>query len=170
MSNAAQRYDRISIHKHTNQLLSSTHIMWLIYITFCVPGQNYILMGQVDEDGRGTLAPGSFTALYKAPHHKLLTNINNQPCWLQKSKGGTRWMQSQLTANRKWPKGSMRSCRDAEMCFLALWCSESYIVILYFSYCTTREHLKLVSSQTWTRKVSSNCLNLYTLRCHKVYL
>ncbi|XP_062392903.1 procollagen C-endopeptidase enhancer a [Sardina pilchardus] len=43
-------------------------------------GGSYILMGQVDEDGRGTLAPGSFTALYKAPHHKILTNISNQPC------------------------------------------------------------------------------------------
>ncbi|XP_056593129.1 procollagen C-endopeptidase enhancer a [Triplophysa dalaica] len=43
-------------------------------------GQKYILMGLVDEEGRGTLAPGSFTALYKAPHHKILTNINNKPC------------------------------------------------------------------------------------------
>ncbi|XP_072515261.1 procollagen C-endopeptidase enhancer a [Salminus brasiliensis] len=43
-------------------------------------GQNFILMGRVDEDGRGTLAPGSFTALYKAPHHKILNNLNNQPC------------------------------------------------------------------------------------------
>ncbi|KAG7223353.1 hypothetical protein INR49_015709 [Caranx melampygus] len=43
-------------------------------------GANYIMMGQVDEDGRGTLAPGAFTAPYKAPHHKLLTNIQNQPC------------------------------------------------------------------------------------------
>uniref|UniRef100_A0A673KM48 Procollagen C-endopeptidase enhancer 2-like n=2 Tax=Sinocyclocheilus rhinocerous TaxID=307959 RepID=A0A673KM48_9TELE len=43
-------------------------------------GQNYILMGHVDEEGRGVLTPGSFTALYKAPHHKILTNINNQPC------------------------------------------------------------------------------------------
>ncbi|XP_043107102.1 procollagen C-endopeptidase enhancer a [Puntigrus tetrazona] len=43
-------------------------------------GQNYILMGQVDEEGRGVLNPGSFTALYKAPHHKILTNINKQPC------------------------------------------------------------------------------------------
>ncbi|XP_040907603.1 procollagen C-endopeptidase enhancer a [Toxotes jaculatrix] len=43
-------------------------------------GVNYIIMGQVDEDGRGTLQPGAFTAPYKAPHHKLLTNINNQPC------------------------------------------------------------------------------------------
>ncbi|XP_029625494.1 procollagen C-endopeptidase enhancer 2 [Salmo trutta] len=43
-------------------------------------GMPYILMGHVDEDGRGTMAPGAFTALYKAPYHKLLTNINNQPC------------------------------------------------------------------------------------------
>lgn len=43
-------------------------------------GQNYILMGQVDEEGRGVLIPGSFTALYKAPQHRMLTHINNQPC------------------------------------------------------------------------------------------
>lgn len=43
-------------------------------------GANYIIMGQVDEDGRGTLAPGAFTAPYKAQHHNLLMNINNQPC------------------------------------------------------------------------------------------
>ncbi|XP_051973731.1 procollagen C-endopeptidase enhancer a [Xyrauchen texanus] len=43
-------------------------------------GQNYILMGQVDEEGRGTLNPGSFTTLYKAPHQKMLTAINKQPC------------------------------------------------------------------------------------------
>ncbi|XP_067463716.1 procollagen C-endopeptidase enhancer a [Thunnus thynnus] len=43
-------------------------------------GGNYIIMGQVDEEGRGTLVPGAFTAPYKAPHHKLLVNINNKPC------------------------------------------------------------------------------------------
>lgn len=43
-------------------------------------GANYIIMGQVDEDGRGTLAPGAFTAPYKPQHHNLLMNINNQPC------------------------------------------------------------------------------------------
>uniref|UniRef100_A0A665XA50 Procollagen C-endopeptidase enhancer 2-like n=1 Tax=Echeneis naucrates TaxID=173247 RepID=A0A665XA50_ECHNA len=43
-------------------------------------GGNYIIMGQVAEDGRGSLEPGVFTALYKAPHHKLITNIQNQPC------------------------------------------------------------------------------------------
>ncbi|XP_028277063.1 procollagen C-endopeptidase enhancer a [Parambassis ranga] len=43
-------------------------------------GGNYIIMGQVDEEGHGTLEPGAFTAPYKAPHHNLLMNINNQPC------------------------------------------------------------------------------------------
>ncbi|KAF3706618.1 Procollagen C-endopeptidase enhancer 1 Procollagen COOH-terminal proteinase enhancer 1 [Channa argus] len=43
-------------------------------------GINYIIMGQVNEDGQGTLEPGAFTAPFKAPHHKLLMNINNQPC------------------------------------------------------------------------------------------
>lgn len=43
-------------------------------------GANYIIMGQVDEDGRGTLVPGAFTAPYKAPHGRLLMNISKQPC------------------------------------------------------------------------------------------
>ncbi|KAJ4929977.1 hypothetical protein JOQ06_018993 [Pogonophryne albipinna] len=43
-------------------------------------GGSYIIMGQVDGEGRGTLEPGAFTAAYKASHHRLLMNINNQPC------------------------------------------------------------------------------------------
>ncbi|XP_029028659.1 procollagen C-endopeptidase enhancer a [Betta splendens] len=43
-------------------------------------GGNYIIMGQVDEDGRGSLKPGAFTAPFKPPHQRLLTNISNQPC------------------------------------------------------------------------------------------
>ncbi|KAG9338959.1 hypothetical protein JZ751_024349 [Albula glossodonta] len=43
-------------------------------------GMNYILMGQVDEDGRGTLVPSSFTLLYKAPQQKLLNNLTTRPC------------------------------------------------------------------------------------------
>ncbi|KAI1902782.1 hypothetical protein AGOR_G00019540 [Albula goreensis] len=43
-------------------------------------GMNYVLMGQVDEDGRGTLVPSSFTLLYKAPQQKLLNNLTTRPC------------------------------------------------------------------------------------------
>ncbi|XP_068600196.1 procollagen C-endopeptidase enhancer a [Brachionichthys hirsutus] len=43
-------------------------------------GVNYIIMGQVNDEGRGTLEPGAFTAPYKSPHHRLLTSISNQPC------------------------------------------------------------------------------------------
>ncbi|RVE63598.1 hypothetical protein OJAV_G00137890 [Oryzias javanicus] len=43
-------------------------------------GGSYIIMGQVDEEGRGTLEPGAFTAPYKAPHQNLLMNISRQPC------------------------------------------------------------------------------------------
>uniref|UniRef100_A0AAY3ZWK1 Procollagen C-endopeptidase enhancer n=1 Tax=Denticeps clupeoides TaxID=299321 RepID=A0AAY3ZWK1_9TELE len=43
-------------------------------------GGSFILMGQVDQDGVGTLSPGSFTAPYKGPHHKILNNLNNQQC------------------------------------------------------------------------------------------
>ncbi|XP_018607273.1 procollagen C-endopeptidase enhancer a [Scleropages formosus] len=43
-------------------------------------GINYLLMGQVDEEGRGILIPSSFTILYKAPQQKLLTNLLKRPC------------------------------------------------------------------------------------------
>ncbi|XP_026229337.1 procollagen C-endopeptidase enhancer a [Anabas testudineus] len=43
-------------------------------------GANHILMGQVDEDGRGIVAPGAFVAPYRAAHHKLLMNISKQRC------------------------------------------------------------------------------------------
>ncbi|XP_058870519.1 procollagen C-endopeptidase enhancer 2-like [Acipenser ruthenus] len=43
-------------------------------------GANYILMGQVDAEGRGTLSPSSFTLLYKTPHQKILTNLTARPC------------------------------------------------------------------------------------------
>ncbi|CAL8362870.1 unnamed protein product [Lota lota] len=43
-------------------------------------GTDYILMGGVDEDGRGTLSHGAFTALYKPAHDNLMMNINKQPC------------------------------------------------------------------------------------------
>ncbi|XP_035289766.1 procollagen C-endopeptidase enhancer a [Anguilla anguilla] len=43
-------------------------------------GMNYILMGQVDENGRGVLVPGSFTLLYKAAAQKHLTNLSRRPC------------------------------------------------------------------------------------------
>ncbi|CAL8281975.1 unnamed protein product [Arctogadus glacialis] len=43
-------------------------------------GADYILMGGVDEDGRGTLSHGAFTAPYKTPHGKLLTSLGKQPC------------------------------------------------------------------------------------------
>ncbi|XP_041093375.1 procollagen C-endopeptidase enhancer a [Polyodon spathula] len=43
-------------------------------------GSNYILMGQVDEEGRGTLSPSSFSLLYKTPLQKVLTNLTARPC------------------------------------------------------------------------------------------
>ncbi|XP_068187522.1 procollagen C-endopeptidase enhancer a [Antennarius striatus] len=43
-------------------------------------GVNYIIMGQVNDEGRGTLEPGAFTPPYKAPHDRLLSNISKQSC------------------------------------------------------------------------------------------
>uniref|UniRef100_A0A3Q3WE29 Uncharacterized protein n=1 Tax=Mola mola TaxID=94237 RepID=A0A3Q3WE29_MOLML len=63
------------------QIRNTNQSLWSFFSRFHLSiGANYIIMGQVDEDGRGTLAPGAFTVPYKAPHHRLLMNINNQPC------------------------------------------------------------------------------------------
>ncbi|XP_066537385.1 procollagen C-endopeptidase enhancer b isoform X2 [Hoplias malabaricus] len=43
-------------------------------------GMNYVLMGQVNEDGRGILNPSSFVLLYKAVHDKALGNLAKKPC------------------------------------------------------------------------------------------
>ena len=59
----------------------SEHKPALCELTLGSPsGTEYILMGGVDEDGRGTLSHGAFTALYKPPHGNLLTSIGKQPC------------------------------------------------------------------------------------------
>ncbi|XP_041738201.1 procollagen C-endopeptidase enhancer 2 isoform X2 [Coregonus clupeaformis] len=43
-------------------------------------GANYVLMGDVDLQGRGLLTPSSFALLYKAVHAKALANLARQPC------------------------------------------------------------------------------------------
>ncbi|KAM6949359.1 procollagen C-endopeptidase enhancer b [Aplochiton taeniatus] len=43
-------------------------------------GANYVLMGKVGAEGRGTLGPSSFALLYKAVHAKALTNLARKPC------------------------------------------------------------------------------------------
>ncbi|KAG7465348.1 hypothetical protein MATL_G00175510 [Megalops atlanticus] len=43
-------------------------------------GMTYILMGQVDGEGRGLLRPGSVTLPYKAAQQKLLTDLSGQTC------------------------------------------------------------------------------------------
>ncbi|XP_043933037.1 procollagen C-endopeptidase enhancer 2-like isoform X2 [Protopterus annectens] len=43
-------------------------------------GLSYILMGQVDEEGRGKLLPESFTLLYKAPQENILRNLQKRSC------------------------------------------------------------------------------------------
>uniref|UniRef100_W5LGV4 Procollagen C-endopeptidase enhancer b n=1 Tax=Astyanax mexicanus TaxID=7994 RepID=W5LGV4_ASTMX len=43
-------------------------------------GINYVLMGQVNEEGRGLLNPSSFVLLYKTVHDKALANLAKKPC------------------------------------------------------------------------------------------
>lgn len=50
---------------------------------FCVtsPGLNYIFMGQVDEEGRGKIAPQHFVMAFKTKNQKGLSVLKNKRCW-----------------------------------------------------------------------------------------
>ncbi|XP_036300792.1 procollagen C-endopeptidase enhancer 2 isoform X3 [Pipistrellus kuhlii] len=43
-------------------------------------GQNYIIMGQVGEDGRGKIMPNSFVTMLKTKNQKFLTALENKQC------------------------------------------------------------------------------------------
>lgn len=45
------------------------------------PGLNYIFMGQVDEDGRGKIAPQHFVTAFKTKNQKGLSVLKNKQCW-----------------------------------------------------------------------------------------
>lgn len=50
---------------------------------FCVtsPGLNYLFMGQVDEEGRGKIAPHHFVMAFKTKNQKGLNVLKNKQCW-----------------------------------------------------------------------------------------
>uniref|UniRef100_A0A3B3Q430 Procollagen C-endopeptidase enhancer a n=1 Tax=Paramormyrops kingsleyae TaxID=1676925 RepID=A0A3B3Q430_9TELE len=43
-------------------------------------GMSYVLMGQVDEEGRGIVVPSSFTVPYRTAQQKILANLLRRPC------------------------------------------------------------------------------------------
>ncbi|XP_068135351.1 procollagen C-endopeptidase enhancer 2 [Hyperolius riggenbachi] len=43
-------------------------------------GLNYIIMGQVDEEGRGKVFPNSFVMNFKTKNQKMLTTLKNKRC------------------------------------------------------------------------------------------
>ncbi|XP_006757566.2 PREDICTED: procollagen C-endopeptidase enhancer 2, partial [Myotis davidii] len=43
-------------------------------------GQNYIIMGQVGEDGRGKIMPNSFVMMLKTKNQKFLNALENKQC------------------------------------------------------------------------------------------
>lgn len=51
---------------------------------FCVtsPGLNYVFMGQVDEEGRGKIAPHHFVMAFKTKNQKGLSVLKNKRCWV----------------------------------------------------------------------------------------
>lgn len=68
---------------------------------FCVTslGLNYIFMGQVDEEGRGKIAPHHFVMVFKTKNQKLLNVLKNKRCWASvapRISTGLVWSESQL--------------------------------------------------------------------------
>ncbi|XP_077204876.1 procollagen C-endopeptidase enhancer 2 [Paroedura picta] len=43
-------------------------------------GLNYVIMGQVEEDGRGKILPSSFTMSFKTKNQKILNTLKNKQC------------------------------------------------------------------------------------------
>lgn len=43
-------------------------------------GLNYIIMGQVEEDGRGKVFPNSFVMSFKTKNSKILNALKNKTC------------------------------------------------------------------------------------------
>nr|XP_028587042.1 procollagen C-endopeptidase enhancer 2 isoform X1 [Podarcis muralis] len=43
-------------------------------------GLNYVIMGQVEEDGRGKILPSSFTMSFKTKNQKILNILKNKQC------------------------------------------------------------------------------------------
>lgn len=73
-------------------------------------GLNYIIMGQVEEDGRGKIFPNSFVMSFKTKNSKILNALKNKTCqnWtlqlhsiicLEKSFNLAQVMETQLTAS-----------------------------------------------------------------------
>ncbi|KAJ1079977.1 hypothetical protein NDU88_000199 [Pleurodeles waltl] len=50
-------------------------------------GASYIFMGQVDEEGKGTVGPDNFVVAYKAPQQKILTAIRKKGCSALRKRG-----------------------------------------------------------------------------------
>lgn len=44
------------------------------------PGLNYVFMGQVDEEGRGKIAPHHFVMVFKTKNQKVLNVLKNKQC------------------------------------------------------------------------------------------
>ncbi|KAB1283308.1 Procollagen C-endopeptidase enhancer 2, partial [Camelus dromedarius] len=51
-----------------------------IYFLYDIQGLNYIIMGQVGEDGRGKILPNSFIMMFKTKNQKLLNALKNKQC------------------------------------------------------------------------------------------
>lgn len=90
---------------------------------FCVtsPGLNYVFMGQVDEEGRGKIAPHHFVMAFKTKNQKGLSVLKNKRCWvtvaLRISAGRCSWGRPSCTvdgnnqANKMWSPSQQHKYR-----------------------------------------------------------
>lgn len=111
---------------------------------FCVtlPGLNYIFMGQVDEDGRGKIAPHHFVMAFKTKNQKGLNVLKNKRCWVPVALrisagdrcawGSIAWAVGGNNQAKKWSPSqqhkhktqSQSGCRDASTKQKLTWYSQ----------------------------------------------
>lgn len=59
---------------------NKAHREKILISLICSLGLNYIIMGQVGEDGRGRIMPNSFIMTFKTKNQKLLNALKNKRC------------------------------------------------------------------------------------------
>lgn len=81
---------------------------------FCMtsPGLNYIFMGQVDEDGRGKIAPHHFVMAFKTKNQKALNVLKSKRCWVPAAPGGARCARRSSTVDGN----NQRKTRNGLLC------------------------------------------------------
>lgn len=105
---------------------------------FCVtsPGLNYVFMGQVDEDGKGKIAPHHFVMAFKTKNQKGLNVLKDKRCWGQVCpRLGCGWKQLSRKKNKKKNK-SQQQKNKAE--FGRLHRTQNHKIIVFIRFAADR--------------------------------